>query len=353
MMMSVRLCVALAVLAVANGVPPKASDVGWVVLNSGVNLPVVGLGTWQVTDDRELEQALDAALEAGYRHIDTATIYRNEHLIGKVLKRWLSEGKVKREELFITTKLPVYGMRPADVPYFLNESLTKLQLDYVDMYLIHMPFAVKREAYNNGRIDANGTDLTTDHLAIWKAMVAEKEAGRAKALGVSNFNETQIERIIKNSPVPPANLQVELHLYHQQKPLIRFCRKNNIAVTAYSPIGSPGSKWLTLLSGKELPDLLNQPDVKAIAQKHNKTPAQVLLRHTVQWGVAVIPKSSNPKRIRENIDIFDFSLDGKDVATLDALDKGLDGQLFDMKHIGGSESHPEYPWTALLDKPVA
>lgn len=140
-------------------------------------------------------------------------------------------------------------MRPADVPDFLNQSLTKLQLDYVDMYLIHMPFAVKRDAYNNGRIDSNGGDRTTDHLAIWKAMVAEKEAGRAKGLGVSNFNESQIERLVKNSPVPPANLQVELHLYHQQKPLVEFCKKHGVAVTAYSPIGSPGSKWLTLLSG--------------------------------------------------------------------------------------------------------
>lgn len=349
-MRCLRVCVALAVLAVAHGAGPKAEQVTKLALNSGASMPVVGLGTWQVTNDLELENALDAALEAGYRHIDTATIYHNEHLIGRVLKRWLSQGKVKREELFITTKLPVFAMRAADVPDLLNQSLSKLQLDYVDMYLIHMPFAVKREAYNGGRIDANGTDLTTDHLAIWRAMVAEKEAGRARALGVSNFNETQIERIIKNSAVPPANLQVELHLYHQQKPIVDFCKKHGVAVTAYSPIGSPGSKWLTLVTGVELPDLLSIPEVKQIAEKHNKTAAQVLLRHTVQRGIIVIPKSSNPKRIVQNIDIFDFTLDAKDMATLDGLDKGLDGKLFDMKNIGGSENHPEYPWTALQHK---
>ncbi|XP_034238033.1 1,5-anhydro-D-fructose reductase-like isoform X2 [Thrips palmi] len=343
-MVPLYLCVTLAVVAVASGAPPKAGDVTKVALNSGTFMPIVGLGTSKVTDEREMEQTLDAALEAGYRHIDTATVYRNEHLIGKVLKRWLSEGKLKREDLFITTKLPLYAMRAADVPYFLNESLTKLQLDYVDMYLIHMPFAVKREAYSDGRFDDNGTDPTTDHLAIWKAMVAEKEAGRAKALGVSNFNETQIERIIKNSPVPPANLQVELHLYHQQKPLVAFCKKNNIAVTAYAPIGSPNAK-------RNLPDLFSLPEVKAIAQKHNKTTAEVLLRHTVQRGIIVIPKSSNPKRISQNIDIFDFALDDNDVATLDALDKGIDGKLFNMKGFAGAENHPEYPWPALRNTP--
>ncbi len=139
-------------------------------------------------------------------------------------------------------------MRPADVPDFLGQSLSKLQLDYVDMYLIHMPFAVKREAYDNGRISEDGADFSTDHAAIWKAMEAEHKAGRAKALGVSNFNETQIERLLKQA-VPPSNLQVELHLYHQQRPLVDFCKKNDVAVTAYSPLGSPGSKWLNTADG--------------------------------------------------------------------------------------------------------
>ncbi|KAK3926246.1 Aldo-keto reductase family 4 member C10 [Frankliniella fusca] len=340
---SLRVCFVLAV-ALAVG---TCLDVPKVHLSSGGDMPIVGLGTWQVTDDQELETALDAALQAGYRHIDTATIYRNEHLIGKVLSKWLKEGKVKREELFITTKLPVYGMRAADVPDFLQQSLTKLQVDYVDLYLIHMPVGVQRHAYDMGRISENGTDLTTDHVAIWKAMEAEHKAGRAKALGVSNFNETQIERLLKQA-VPPSNLQVELHLYHQQRPLVDFCKQHGVSVTAYSPLGSPGSKWLSLLSGKELPDLLGLPVVKEIAAKHNKTSAQVLLKHTVQRGIIVIPKSSKPNRIQQNIDIFDFTLDDSDMAKLDAQDKGLDGKLFDMKFIGGSGKHPEYPWTALL-----
>ncbi|KAJ1528302.1 hypothetical protein ONE63_006725 [Megalurothrips usitatus] len=342
------LAAALAFIAAVDGAAPTAADVTKLRLSSGASMPVVGLGTWQVTQDQELEAALDAALAAGYRHIDTATIYRNEHLIGKVISRWLKEGRVKREDLFITTKLPVFGMRPADVPDFLNQSLAKLQLDYVDMYLIHMPFAVKREAYEDGRISADGTDTTTDHLAIWKAMEAEQKAGRARSLGVSNFNESQVEHLIKNAAVPPANLQIELHLYHQQKAIVDFCKKNNVAVTAYSPLGSPGSKWLSLISGKELPDLLSLPDVVEIAARHNKTAAQVVLRHTVQRGIIVIPKSSNPGRIQQNIDIFDFTLSDSEMAKLDALDKGLEGKLFDMKFIGGSERHPEYPWTALL-----
>ncbi|XP_034232333.1 aldo-keto reductase family 1 member B7-like isoform X2 [Thrips palmi] len=351
-MKSLGLFAALTVLA-AHSAALRASDVPAVALSSGGSMPLVGLGTWQVTGDRELEQALDAALEAGYRHIDTATIYNNEHLIGKVLKRWLSEGKVKREDLFISTKLPVYAMRAADVPDLLNQSLSRLQLDYVDMYLIHMPFGVNRESYNGVSIVAigpNDTDPSTDHRAIWDAMVAEKEAGRARALGVSNFNESQIERLVKHSAVPPANLQVELHLFHQQKPLVEFCKKNSITVTAFSPIGSPGSKWLIKLSGKELPDLLNVPEVLEIAKKHRKTAAQVLLRHILQKGIAVIPKSSTPARVRQNIDILDFSLDDEDVASLDSLDKGIDGKLFIMKNIGGSVNHPEYPWTKLQNE---
>ncbi|XP_060520150.1 1,5-anhydro-D-fructose reductase [Cylas formicarius] len=320
-----------------------------VSLNNATKMPILGYGTWQATD-AELEAAVEAALEAGYRHIDTAYVYENEKVIGKVLKKWISSGKVKREDLFIVTKLPPGGMRPEGVSKFIKRSLAHLQLDYVDLYLIHVPFAFKdiegdlHPMTSDGKINL---DLKTDHIGIWKAMEEQLDAGLTKAIGLSNFNISQITRVLNNARIPPCNLQVELHAYHQQKELVDFCKKNKIVVTAYSPLGNPGLASFLDRFGKkvELPNILKNPVVNEIAKKYNKEPAQILLKHIIQRGVVAIPKSTNPQRLRQNIDIFDFSLDDSDLSKLNALDAGV--RLLDFDVFSGVKEHPEYPFPEL------
>nr|CAD7440151.1 unnamed protein product [Timema bartmani] len=291
---------------------------------------------WFQSTPEELETALETALEEGYRHIDTAYVYQNEDAIGRVLSRWLSAGKVTRDELFIVTKLPPVGNRPEGVSKYLGRSLKSLGLDYVDLYLVHVPYGFKEKDEELTPVDEDGfvlLDNDTDLVAIWKAMEEEVTKGRTKAIGLSNFNEKQIERVLKGAVLPPANLQVELHIYFQQRPLVEFCKNHNITVCAYSPLGSRGTAGL--LSSKELPDLMDNPVVKEIAERLSRTPAQVLLRHTVQRGIAVIPKSTNKDRIQQNFKVLDFTLSDEDVSKLDALDQGPVGRIVDFSFFKG------------------
>ncbi|XP_033227262.1 1,5-anhydro-D-fructose reductase-like isoform X2 [Belonocnema kinseyi] len=324
-------------------------------LSSGHEMPTVGLGTWQAKPE-EMEAAVLAALNSGYRHIDTAFNYKNEDAIGKSLKKWFERGG-KREDLFITSKLPNYGNRPSDVERFAKMSLEKLGLEYLDMYLIHMPFAfLLNETDMSPAVHENGGDFMLDTssnpVAVWKEMEKLVEKGYAKSIGLSNFNESQILEIINISNIKPSNLQVELHAYHQQKPLREFCKSHNIAVTAYSPIGSPGAKehfqQKYNYSPEKFPDLLGHPLVKEIADKYRKSPAQVLLRHLVQEDIIVIPKSSNPERIKSNIDIFNFNLTDEDLQRLDNLDRGSKGRIFTFLFFQGVENHPYYPFRSEI-----
>ncbi|CAH1984034.1 unnamed protein product [Acanthoscelides obtectus] len=206
----------------------------------GGKMPIIGLGTWQATNDEELTSALNHALEAGYRHIDTAYVYDNEKIIGKVLKEWISSGRLKREDLFITTKLPICGIHEDRVEMFMKMSLENLQLDYVDLYLIHFPIGTNYiEGYSRTPNDKAVLEKS-DHIAIWKKMEEQVDAGRTKAIGLSNFNKRQVEKVLKNARIKPASLQIELHVLLQQKELVEFCQSNGIVVVAYSPLGSPG-----------------------------------------------------------------------------------------------------------------
>ncbi|CAB3373872.1 Hypothetical predicted protein [Cloeon dipterum] len=321
----------------------------FVDLPGGVGkMPIVGYGTWQAVDS-ELEAALEEALTIGYRHIDTAYVYENEHVVGKVLKKWLDAGKVKRDELFVVTKLPEVGNRPDGVEKYIKRSLENLQLDYIDLYLVHVPFSyIERgdEIHPRKEDGSMLIDPKTDHVAVWKAMEAQVAAGRTKAIGLSNFNERQIERVVANATIKPVNLQVEVHAYFQQKELEKLCKKHGITMVAYSPLGSKSIQSILAQIGiqKELPDLFDNQVVLGIAEKLGKTPAQVLLRHTTQRGIAVIPKSVNPQRMKENFEILNFELTEEDVKALDELDQGPAARVLDFSFFKGIQEHPEFPF---------
>ncbi|MEV0966235.1 aldo/keto reductase [Streptomyces sp. NPDC049910] len=275
------------------------SKVPSITLNNGVAMPQIGFGVWQVPDD-EAAKVVGTALEAGYRSIDTAAVYENERGTGAAV----TASGIPREELFVTTKLWNSDQGYDSTLRAFDASLARLGLDYVDLYLIHWPMPA-RNAY-------------VDTYKAFETILAE---GRARAIGVSNFLPEHLERLLGETSAVPAVNQIELHPQLQQAESRSFHARHGIATEAWSPLGSGRG-------------LLEVPTIVAVAQKHGKTPAQVVLRWQVQLGNIVIPKSVTPSRIRENIDVFGFELDDDDLAAFAALDEGRrlgpDPATFDM-----------------------
>lgn len=263
------------------------SNVPTITLNNGVAMPQLGFGVWQVPDT-EAETAVRTALDAGYRSIDTAAIYGNEEGTGKAL----TGSGVPREELFVTTKLwnSDHGYDAALRAF--DESLRRLGLDHVDLYLIHWPAPAKDK-----------------YLETWRALEKIYADGRARAIGVSNFQPAHLQRVLDEGSVAPVLNQVELHPDFAQADVRAFHAAHNIATEAWSPLGQ----------GK---GLLDDPVLRQLGEKHGRTPAQVALRWHLQLGNVVIPKSVTPSRIRENIDVFGFELDDADMAAVAGLDAG-------------------------------
>ncbi|MFF8673581.1 aldo/keto reductase [Streptomyces sp. NPDC015242] len=249
-------------------------------------MPQLGFGVWQVPDD-EAETAVTTALEAGYRSIDTAAIYGNEEGTGKAI----AASGLPREELFVTTKLWNADQGYDSTLRAFDTSLEKLGLDYVDLYLIHWP-TPERGLY----------------VDTYKAFEKLHADGRIKAIGVSNFLPEHLEKLTGETSVVPAVNQIELHPHLQQQDAREYHAEHGIATEAWSPLGQ----------GK---GLLEVPAIVAIARKHDRTPAQVVLRWHIQLGNVVIPKSVTPSRIKENIEVFDFSLDTEDLAAISALNE--------------------------------
>ncbi|XP_060808756.1 aldo-keto reductase AKR2E4-like [Amyelois transitella] len=286
-------------------------------LNDGRAAPGLGLGTWlgftqkgrvPVVDD-SVEKAVSWAIDAGYRHIDTASIYDTETQVGKAVNAKLKSGAVKREDLFIVTKLWNDRHAQEEVVPALQESLARLQLDYVDLYLVHWPIAQYK----------NGTYYSSDYIDTWKGMIEARERGLARSIGVSNFNARQLDRLLSTTRVTPAMLQVEVNLHLQQPDLLALCRQHEIAVTGYSPFGELVS---SRASDSSPPPRIDDPKLVAIAEKYNKTVPQIALRYLVELGVIPIPKSVNKERIEQNINIFDFELTPKEKSLLKSFDKG-------------------------------
>jgi 2,5-diketo-D-gluconate reductase A len=257
-------------------------------LNDGNVIPQLGFGVWQVPNE-EAAKVVGTAISTGYRSIDTAAIYGNEIGVGTAI----TASPVHRTELFITTKL--WNNQHTNARSALNESLSRLGLDQVDLYLIHWP-KPRQNAY----------------VEAWKALVKLKEEGRVKSVGVSNFTVSHLKRIIDATGVVPSVNQIELHPRFQQKELVAYHTEHGITTESWSPLGQG--------------TLLENPTLKALAQKHGRTPAQVVIRWHLDRGYIVIPKSATPSRIRENFDVFDFSLDSDDLAKIAALDR-QDGRI--------------------------
>ncbi|CAH0690078.1 unnamed protein product [Spodoptera exigua] len=320
-------------------------------------MPTLGLGTWQA-EPSVVKSTVYAALELGYRHIDTAFNYNNEEAIGSAITKWIDDGRGTRSELFITTKLPHIANRASDVEKFLNLQLKRLQMTYVDLYLIHVPFGFHCDPETlTPKVNEEGNyelDMDTDHVATWKKLEECQKSGLIRNIGLSNFNEEQIEKIVNHATFKPQVLQVELHAYFQQIELRKFCEKHNIILTAYAPLGSPGAKnhFVTKYkySPSTFPDLLSLPDVTTLAKKYGKTPAQILLHFLVRQNIVVIPKSTNLERLKENMDFYDFELTADEMDTLIRLDKGENGRIFNFLFWKGVEFHPEYPFESVKQK---
>ncbi|MBT2698575.1 aldo/keto reductase [Bacillus sp. ISL-40] len=255
-------------------------------LNNGVKMPWLGFGVFKVQEGEEVVNSVKTALEVGYRSIDTAAIYRNEEGVGKAI----AESNVPREELFVTTKLWNGDQGYESTLAGFETSLNKLGLDYLDLYLIHWP------------VPSKGLYVET-----WKALEKLYKDGRIRAIGVSNFNVNHLEDLLANCEIKPMVNQVEYHPVFNQKELHDFCKKNEIQLEAWSPLMQGG--------------LLNDTVLVEIANKYNKSTAQVILRWDIQTGVVSIPKSIKPHRIAENADIFDFELTQEDLNQISTLNQ--------------------------------
>jgi diketogulonate reductase-like aldo/keto reductase len=254
-------------------------------LRDGTPIPQIGLGVWQAGRGKTSQDAVAAALRLGYRHVDTAQAYGNEHEVGEAIR---SSG-LEREEVFVTTKLWNADQGYDSARRAFDASLARLGFDYVDLYLLHWPVAGKR-------------------LDSWRALEKLHAEGRARAIGVSNFLVPHLEELLAHSSLPPSVNQIEVHPFFQQRDTRAYCKAQDIVVEAYSPL-THGT-------------LINHPVITSVAQTVKKSNAQVLLRWGIQHGMVVLPKSVNAARIAENADVFGFTLESREMHLLDELEQG-------------------------------
>ncbi|MGG0658643.1 aldo/keto reductase [Rummeliibacillus pycnus] len=274
-----------------------------VTLNNGLHMPAVGYGTFRVKDSAELTEMVTLAIKEGYRHIDTAHIYGNEESVGRGIKIAIDEGIVTREDLFVTSKVWNNGLTYDETISAYEESIRKLGLDYLDLYIIHWP------------------GLDDNYIEVYKALEELYNNKRVKTIGVSNFHVHHLEKLLASTTVVPAVNQIEFQPRLTQIEVREYCKKHGIQVEAWSP----------LMNG----EILNDPTLVEIAEKYNKSTAQVVLNWDLQNDVITIPKSMTPSRIRENLDIFDFTLTDEEIEKISSLNEdfhyGPNPEVFNFK----------------------
>ncbi len=262
------------------------SRVQTIKLADGHVIPQIGLGLWQLTDPEKFKTAFKAAIAAGYRHFDTAQAYHNEQLLGAAIK----ESGVKRQDLFITTKIAVQNFGDKKSRSTFKQSLKRLDTDYVDLILLHFPLPLLRKK-------------------TWRVLESLKAEGLAKSIGVSNFTINHLRQLEKYAKDMPVVNQVEMHLFLQQADLVQYCQSKKIVVEAYSPLAHAKA--------------MDNKVISELADKYGRSYAQIMLRWAIQKGVVVIPKSANPKRIKDNIQVTDFVISDSDMLALSSLNKDL------------------------------
>lgn len=291
-----------------------------VTLNNGVEMPKFGLGTW-LSPYEETSNAVKWALQAGYKHIDTATIYGNEQAVGD----GIIQSGVKRSDIFVTTKLWNNMHKPEDVPIALERSLKALKMDYIDLWLMHYPCANDRYLYEN---EKKYLPIDVDFCDTWKAMEEALESGKVRAIGISNFSKAEVEKLLANCRIKPQMHQMEMHPYLQQNEFLQFHKDNDIHVTAYSSFGNQNGVY----SSSE-PKLFEHPKVVEVAKKNNTTVGNVLIAWAMKRGTIVIPKSVRKERIEENLQAKDFELSDEDFKYLS--DFGYKKRYGDYGHVVG------------------
>ncbi|GAB5404938.1 MAG: aldo/keto reductase [Aureliella sp.] len=304
------------------------ADCGSLHLANGDRVASVGLGLWKIENSATADMVY-SAIKAGYRHLDAACDYGNEKEAGQGIRRAIDDGLCTREELWVTSKLWNTYHHGDHVKPALEKSLADLGLEYLDLYLIHFPIATKYVAIEHRYPPGwffdpaiESPKMVADSVPVsetWGAMERLHESGLVRHIGISNFGCSLIRDLLSYASVRPSVLQVESHPYLVQDKLLRYCQQENIAYTAFSPLGAPSYVPLGMATNSD--SVLELDIVKSIASQHGKSPAQVVLRWGVQRGTAVIPKTANPARLAENIDLFDFSLSVDEMSAIASLDQ--------------------------------
>jgi diketogulonate reductase-like aldo/keto reductase len=274
-----------------------------ITLNNGVEIPVIGFGVFRIPDGVEVEGAVKTALDAGYRLIDTAMIYKNEEGTGKAIR----ESGIAREEIFVTTKLWNTDQGYDSALSAIDASLARLGMSYVDLYLVHWPSA------SEDMLPDGTTFVSLDKRKdTWRAMEEILRSGKARAIGVSNYMQNHLEEMSAYATVMPAVNQIELHPYLYKRDLLEYCKEHNIVVEAHSPLAPVADVKST-----------GYDAIDTIATKYGKSSSQVLIRWSLQHGLIPLPKSIRPERIIENIEVFDFEIDATDMDVLDSMNIDL------------------------------